>query len=228
MRVLIIEDNHSTAKTIELALLKENMQCDISSLGHEGYEISALYDYDLIILDLVLPDTNGLEILKKLRNSKKVVPVLIISGLASSEDKIKGLGYGADDYLTKPFDMAELVARIKAIVRRSKGHSDSTIEIGNLKINLNDHTTTVMNNMIHLTHKEQAIIELLALRRGHAVSKEQFLDHLYNGMDEPELKIIDVFVCRLRRKLSKASNGFDYIGTSWGRGYILKAHDLPH
>jgi two-component system, cell cycle response regulator CtrA len=221
MRVLIIEDNHSTAQTIELALVKQGIICDISDLGNDGFEISTLYDYDLIILDLMLPDANGLDVLQKLRNSKKKVPVLILSGLGSSEDKIKGLGFGADDYLTKPFDVDELIARVRAIVRRSQGHSDSLINIESLKINLDTHVTTVEDKPLHLTSKEQAVLELLAMKKGLVVTKEQFLSHLYNGMDEPEFKIIDVFVCKMRKKLYDAS-GVNFIETVWGRGYSLK------
>lgn len=225
MRVLIIEDNHSTAQTIELALAKQGIICDISDLGEDGFEISKLYDYDLVILDLMLPDTNGLEVLKKMRATKKQVPVLILSGLSTSEDKIKGLGIGADDYLSKPFNTEELIARVKAIIRRSKGHSESIIEVADIKVNVDSHTTTLDNKPLHLTSKEQSIIELLALRKGQSVSKDQFLTHLYNGLDEPELKIIDVFVCKLRKKIFDASGGINYIETIWGRGYALKHPD---
>lgn len=228
MRVLIIEDNHSTAQTIELALAKQGIICDISDLGEDGFEISKLYDYDLVILDVMLPDTSGLDILKKMRATKKQVPVLILSGLGTSEDKIKGLGIGADDYLSKPFNTEELIARVKAIIRRSKGHSESVIEVGDLKINVDAHTTILEDKPLHLTTKEQSIIELLALRKGQAVSKDQFLTHLYNGLDEPELKIIDVFVCKLRKKIFEASGGINYIETIWGRGYSLKhPDDIP-
>jgi two-component system cell cycle response regulator CtrA len=228
MRVLVIEDNNSTAQTIELALAKQGIICDISDLGQDGLEISSLYDYDLIILDLMLPDTNGLEVLRKLRNAKRKVPVLILSGLSTAEDKIKGLGFGADDYLTKPFNIDELIARVRAIVRRSQGHSDSLVEIDALKINLDSHVTTINENVVHLTYKEQAVLELLALRKGMVVAKEQFLNHLYNGADEPEFKIIDVFVCKMRKKLYDASGGINYIETVWGRGYALKhPNEIP-
>jgi two-component system cell cycle response regulator CtrA len=228
MRVLVIEDNHSTAQTIELALAKQGIVCDISDLGEDGLEISSLYEYDLIILDLMLPDASGLDILRKLRNEKKKVPVLILSGLGSTEDKIKGLGFGADDYLTKPFNIDELIARVRAIVRRSKGHSDAVVQIADLVVNLDSHITKIGDSIIHLTYKEQAVLELLALRKGMVVAKEQFLSHLYNGDDEPEFKIIDVFVCKMRKKLYDASGGVNYIETVWGRGYALKhPNEIP-
>jgi two-component system cell cycle response regulator CtrA len=225
MRVLIIEDNNSTAQTIELALAKEGIICDRAELGEDGLGVSKLYKHDLMILDLMLPDISGYDVLKRLRESKRDVPVLILSGLGASEEKVKGLGFGADDYLTKPFNMSELVARVKAIIRRSHGHPDSVIEIGDLSINLDLHNTKIGAQIVHLTTKEQALLELLALRRGQIVTKEQFLTHLYNGIDEPELKIIDVFVCKMRKKIEEASGGINYIETIWGRGYSLKHPD---
>ena len=149
-------------------------------------------------------------------------PILILSGLNEADNKIKGLGVGADDYLTKPFDKRELVARIQAIVRRSKGHADSVIKTGKLEVNLDARTVEVDSKPVHLTGKEYGIRELLALRKGTTLTKEMFLNHLYGGMDEPELKIIDVFVCKLRKKLSQASEGELYIETVWGRGYVLR------
>ncbi len=146
----------------------------------------------------------------------------MLSGLTGLDDKIKGLGVGADDYLTKPFDKRELIARIQAIVRRSKGHSDSIIKTGRLTVNLDTRTVEVNAQPLHLTGKEYGILELLSLRKGTTLTKEMFLNHLYGGMDEPELKIIDVFVCKLRKKLASATGGENYIETVWGRGYVLR------
>ena len=161
--------------------------------------------------------------LRRLRDSKVETPVLILSGLVEAENKVKGLGTGADDYLTKPFDKNELIARINAIVRRSKGHSDSVIHTGQLSVNLDAHTVEVESRSVHLTGKEYGILELLSLRKGTTLTKEMFLNHLYNGIDEPELKIIDVFVCKLRKKLAKATSTSEhYIHTVWGRGYVLR------
>lgn len=228
MRVLIIEDNDSTAQTIELALAKEGIISDRSGLGEDGLEVSKLYRYDLIILDLMLPDISGYVVLKRIRDAKRNIPILILSGLGASEEKVKGLGFGADDYLTKPFNMGELVARVKAIIRRSQGHPDSVIEVNDLVVNLDLHNTKIQGNPVHLTSKEQAILELLALRKGQIVTKEQFLTHLYNGLDEPELKIIDVFVCKMRKKIFEASAGINYVETIWGRGYSLKnPNEIP-
>ena len=222
-RVLVIEDDPSTARSIALALAAAGMICDEANLGEEGSHIGKLYEYDLIILDLMLPDIDGYEVLLRLRSAKIKTPVLILSGLSSADKKIQGLGFGADDYLTKPFDKGELIARIQAIVRRSKGHSESVIRFDKVAINLDTRSVEVAGNQVHLTNKEYAILELLAMRKGTVLTKETFLNHLYNGMDEPEIKIIDVFVCKLRRKLSDASgDNTNYIETVWGRGYMLK------
>ena len=222
MRVLLIEDDSSTAKSIELMLKAESFVVDSTDLGEDGLEIGKLYDYDLMILDLMLPDMDGYEVLRRLRSARVTTPVLILSGLTEPDSKVKGLGFGADDYLTKPFDKAELIARIHAIVRRSKGHAESIIRTGKMAVNLDTRMVEVDDQPIHLTGKEYGILELLSLRKGTTLTKEMFLNHLYGGMDEPELKIIDVFVCKLRKKLSAATDGANYIETVWGRGYVLR------
>lgn len=225
MRLLLVEDDTSTAKSIELMLKSEGYVVDVTDLGEDGLEIGKIYDYDIIILDLMLPDMDGYEVLKRLRAAKVETPILILSGLTELDSKIKGLGFGADDYLTKPFDKRELIARIQAIVRRSQGHSQSEIIIGKVVVNLDTRTVEVDGRPLHLTGKEYGILELLALRKGTTLTKEMFLNHLYGGMDEPEVKIIDVFICKLRKKLQEASGGDNYIETVWGRGYVLREPD---
>jgi two-component system cell cycle response regulator CtrA len=222
MRVLLVEDDAATAASIELMLKKESFIIDTTDLGEDGLEIGKLYDYDIIILDLMLPDIDGYEVLRRLRAARVRTPILILSGLGELDHKIKGLGFGADDFLTKPFDRRELIARIQAIVRRSKGHSESTIRTGKLIVNLYSRIVTVDDHPLHLTAKEYGILELLSLRKGTTLTKEMFLNHLYGGMDEPELKIIDVFICKLRKKLATATGGEHYIETVWGRGYVLR------
>jgi two-component system cell cycle response regulator CtrA len=165
---------------------------------------------------------SGFDVLRKLRISKVRSPILILSGLAGIEDKIKGLGFGADDYMTKPFHKDELVARIHAIVRRSKGHAQSLINTDDLCVNLDSKAVEINGARVYLTGKEYQMLELLALRKGTTLTKEMFLSHLYGGMDEPEMKIIDVFICKLRKKLASASGGKDYIETIWGRGYVMR------
>ena len=226
MRVLLVEDDPTTQQSIQMMLETASMVVDATDMGEDGLEIGKLYDYDIIILDLMLPDIDGMEVLRRLRDARVVTPVLILSGLTESENKVKGLAGGADDYLTKPFNKSELIARIHAIVRRSQGHSQSMIETGKLSVNLDARTVDAGGQSIHLTGKEYAILELLSLRKGTTLTKEMFLNHLYGGMDEPELKIIDVFICKLRKKLSTATAGENYIQTVWGRGYVMRDPDF--
>ncbi|MAO25978.1 MAG: DNA-binding response regulator [Roseovarius sp.] len=222
MRVLIVEDDNATARTVEAILKADGFVCDTTDLGEDGLEIGKLYDYDLIILDILLPDIDGYEVLRRLRSAKIDTPTLMLSGLSEPDSKIKGFGIGADDYLTKPFDRRELVARVHAIIRRARGHSESVIRTGRLAVNLDTRTAEVNDQPLHLTGKEYQILELLSIRKGTTLTKEMFLNHLYGGMDEPELKIIDVFICKLHKKLSQATGGDNHIETVWGRGYVLR------
>jgi two-component system, cell cycle response regulator CtrA len=222
MRVLLVEDDSATAHSIELLLKSESFNIYTTDLGEEGIDLGKLYDYDIILLDLNLPDISGYEVLRSLRVSKVRTPILILSGIDGIEDKVKALGFGADDYMTKPFHKSELVARIHAIVRRAQGHAQSIVQTGDLIVNVDAKTVHIKQVRVNLTGKEYQMLELLSLRRGTTITKEMFLSQLYGGMDEPEIKIIDVFVCKLRKKLANASNGQDYIETVWGRGYLLR------
>ncbi len=226
MRVLIIEDDQTTALAIERMLKTNAMVTDHTDLGEDGLEMARIYDYDIILLDLMLPDMEGTEVLRRLRKARVETPVLILSGVSQPDSKVRSFGCGADDYLTKPFDRSELIARIHAIVRRSKGHAHSVINIGRLSVHLAARTVSIDDKPVHLTTKEYGIIELLSLRKGTTLTKEMFLNHLYGGLDEPELKIIDVFICKLRKKLAIASAGEHYIETVWGRGYMLRDPQL--
>ncbi|MBP7241904.1 response regulator transcription factor CtrA [Amaricoccus sp.] len=222
MRILLVEDDPTTSKSIEMMLQNANLNVYATDLGEEGVDLAKLYDYDLILLDLNLPDMTGHEVLRQLRIAKVDTPILILSGTDDTESKLKGFGFGADDYMTKPFHRQELIARIHAIVRRSKGHAQSIISTGKFSVNLDAKTVEVEGRSVHLTGKEYQMLELLSLRKGTTLTKEMFLNHLYGGMDEPELKIIDVFICKLRKKLSEATGGENYIETVWGRGYVLR------
>ncbi|WP_323768763.1 response regulator transcription factor CtrA [Antarctobacter sp.] len=222
MRILLVEDDPTTSKSIELMLSHANLNVYSTDMGEEGIDLAKLYDYDLILLDLNLPDMNGHEVLRQLRVARIDTPILILTGEDDTQSKIKGFGFGADDYMTKPFHRDELVARIHAIIRRSKGHSQSIIRTGKISVNLDAKTVEVAGKPVHLTGKEYQMLELLSLRKGTTLTKEMFLNHLYGGMDEPELKIIDVFICKLRKKLSEATGDDNYIETVWGRGYVLR------
>jgi two-component system, cell cycle response regulator CtrA len=227
MRVLLIEDDGSTAQSIELMLKSERFNVYTTDLGEEGIDLGKIYDYDIIVLDLNLPDMSGFEVLRSLRVSKVKTPILILTGLAATEDKVRGLGFGADDYMTKPFHRNELVARIHAIVRRSKGHAQSAVQTGDLIVNFDTKKVEVNGSTVYLTNKEYKMLELLALRKGMTITKETFLNYLYGGMEEPEGKIIDVFMCKLRKKLANASGGKEFIETVWGRGYVF-GEPAPH
>ncbi len=225
MRALVIEDDPVSAKLIETALRSERIVFETTDCGEDGIELAKLYDFDIIVLDLRLPDIDGYEVVRRLRGARVQTPILILSGRTDPTDKVQGLTTGADDYLTKPFNKAELLARIQAIVRRAKGHSQSVIRTGELVVNLDTRAVEVNGQRLHVTGKEYAILELLSLRKGTTLTKEMFLDHLYGGMDEPELKIIDVFICKLRKKIAAMTGGEHYIETVWGRGYVLKEPD---
>ncbi|MFP5480544.1 MAG: response regulator transcription factor CtrA [Alphaproteobacteria bacterium] len=222
MRILLVEDDPTTSRSIELMLTHANLNVYCTDMGEDGVDLAKLYDYDLILLDLNLPDMSGHEVLRQIRQARVETPILILSGSDDTENKLKGFGFGADDYLTKPFHREELVARIHAIIRRSKGHSQSVIKTGQISVNLDAKTVDVGGKTVHLTGKEYQMLELLSLRKGTTLTKEMFLNHLYGGMDEPELKIIDVFICKLRKKLAEATGGDNYIETVWGRGYVLR------
>lgn len=218
MRMLIIEGDAAIAQSVELLMKSEGFNVYTTDLGEEGVDLAKIYDYDIITLDLNLPDINGLEVLRQIRVAKVNTPIMIVSGASDIETKVKAFGLGADDYLTKSVHRDELVARVHAVVRRAKGHADAIITTGDIEVNLDAKTVTVAGKPVHLTGKEYQMLELLSLRKGGTLTKEMFLSHLYGGMDEPEIKIVDVFMCKLRRKLCEAGR---HIETVWGRGYRL-------
>ncbi|QUD89369.1 response regulator transcription factor CtrA [Phenylobacterium montanum] len=222
MRVLLIEDDAAVAQSLELILKAEGINTSTTDLGEEGVDLGKIYDYDLILLDLNLPDMSGLEVLRALRVGKIQTPIMILSGSAEIETKVRTFSGGADDYLTKPFHRDELVARIQAVVRRSKGHAQSVVRTGAFTVNLDNKIVEANGARVPLTGKEYEMLELLTLRKGTTLTKEMFLNHLYGGLDEPEIKIIDVFICKLRKKLAEAGDGQHHIETVWGRGYVLR------
>ncbi len=223
MRVLLIEDDRAMARSVELMLDEAGFEHETAGTGEVALEYARTYEFDVIMLDLTLPDLHGHEVLKRLRMLRIATPVLILSGDSETGSKVTGFGAGADDYVTKPFDRAELMARLHALVRRSQGHAQSLIVTGPVAIDLAARTVEVAGRRVGLTGKEYAILEMLSLRKGMTLTKEMFLTHLYGGRDEPELKIIDVFICKLRKKLHLAgAPASGCIETVWGRGYSLR------
>lgn len=222
MQILVIEDTPVSSRSIELLLTAESHNVHLTASAEDGIEMATLYDYDVILLDLDLPDMNGLEALRELRLEKVKTPVIMITATSDVHIKVKALSAGADDYLTKPFHKAELIARINAVVRRWRGHTESVIRIGDIALNLDTRMAEIAGQPIHLTPSEYKVLELLCLRKNTVLTKEMCLNHLYNGLSDPEIKIIDVFVCKLRKKIAAATDGGNPIETVWGGGYMLR------
>ena len=222
MQILMVEDDPTVSQSVVLMLQSDTCALEAAALGHEGVELAKLNGYDLILLDLDLPDLSGYEVLRALRAAGIDTPVLVLSGLSTVANKVKALEFGADDYLTKPFHKDELLARVHAVMRRADVAAEQVVRCGDLAIYLEANRVEIAGQPVGLTKKEFEVLELLALRQGTAISKEMFLSHLYGGMDEPGLKIIDVFLCKLRKKLAAVSGGVEYIETVWGRGYMLQ------
>jgi two-component system, cell cycle response regulator CtrA len=226
MKVLIVEDNGLMAQMITAALVRKKFNVTVVSDGYSALDHLAAYEFDAVVLDLRLRGECGLDVLNRARKSGLRTPVLILSGDLETETKVAALQAGADDYLTKPFKSDELAARLTAIIRRANGHDRSEIQIGRLVLQLDTKEARVGDTVVNLTTKEYDLLEVLALRKGQAVTKETILTKLYGGRDEPHAKIIDVFVCKLRKKLA-ALVGDSLIRTVWSRGYVLEEASLP-
>jgi two-component system cell cycle response regulator CtrA len=221
MRALLIEDDISVAHSVGLILKSESFSVHHVETGEVGIAQGKQNSYDVILLDMMLPDLMGWEVIARLRAAQVKTPILVVSGLSSIGDKVRSLTLGADDYICKPFNARELVARIYAILRRTKGHAETVIVVDDLEVRLDHKIVEVNGNPVPLTGKEYRLLEVLALRKGAAISKRALLTCLYGGIDEPEIKIIDVFICKLRKKLARASGGKRYIETVSGCGYVL-------
>ena len=225
MRILVVEDEEGIAHRVESACVGEGFSCDVTTTGTEALSMLKFYNYDTLILDLMLPDIDGFEILSRIRAIRNSTPVIVLSGLNAIDDKVKCLSIGADDYLTKPFSKVELLARINAVIRRTSGHFSSIIKFGPVTVDTSRRCVMVYSTELQLTSKEYAVLELLVLKKGTVLPKEAFLNHIYGGMDEPEVKIVDVFICKLRRKIAELTGGLNFIETVWGRGDMLKDCD---
>ena len=223
MRVLLADKDKAFCQGLSFFLKSKKAIVDLVYSAEDAEEMVHLYEYDAIISGLLFSDKSGTELLKRLRNNGVNTPFIVLSAVSSVAKKIECFDLGADDYITRPCDKNELVARLRAIVRRSRGYGQAIVNVGEMTLNLGTKVVKIGNKTLNLTGKEYALLELLALRKGMIVSKEQFLNHLYGGTDEePEMKIIDVFLCRIRTKIKRLSGGKDYVQTVWGRGYILQ------
>jgi two-component system cell cycle response regulator CtrA len=225
VRVLLVEDDPSAAAGTVLVLTSALAAVDAVDTGEEALELLQHYEYDIVVLDLMLPDMEGYEVLRAMRSRKITAPVLVLSGLSNPQAKVKAFGLGADDFINKPIDRTELVARVNAIVRRNNGFTQQVLRAGDLELNQDSHEVTVAGKTVDLSGKEYATLELLLMRQGRAVRKEAFLGHLYGGLNEPGVRIIDVFVCHLRQKIARAGIE-DLITTVTGYGYVIRARGV--
>ena len=221
MRVLVIEADPIASRGLTGLLRNGGAVVEHATTGDDGLDLVRHYEFDLVLVDLALPDGDGTEVVRRMRAARIETPAVVMSAQTRAEIKVRAFGAGADDFICKPYDPAEMQARLQAIMRRSKGYSQPTLMLGSLQLNLDSREVTVAGREVHLTGKEYAILELLVLRKGMVLTKEAFLNHLYGGMDEPEMKIIDVFICKLRKKLAEAGAP-NLIGTVWGRGYMVR------
>ena len=219
MRVLLIEDDSILNETITDFLETKGFSVEPCYDASEGLEMLDLYNFQVVLLDLGLPDMKGETCLRKIRADKPDMPVIVLTGREDHQSCLDLLEAGADDYMTKPFNSEELLARMRANIRRASGYGENIIRSGTFSLDLKRQLVKVEDQDLNLTRKEFEILHLMVLQKGGVISKEAFLDHLYGGMDEPEIKIIDVFICKLRKKLEEAMNGRKLIETVWGRGY---------
>jgi len=214
MKVLLIEDEVALARAMKKAFEEEGFSVDAVHDGESGLFNGESGTYDAIVLDLMLPRLSGLEVLKKLRQ-KGATPVLILTARDTLDDKLKGLNAGADDYLTKPFELKELIARVRALVRRSAGKPSPVMKLGDLELDTAARIVKKGGKRVELTAKEYALAEFLALHRGELVTRTMIYDHLYDETDDTFSNVVDVYVSNLRRKL-----GAKFIETRRNQGYI--------
>lgn len=221
MRVLMIEDDVLSNRALVQALRDAGAVVEQVDSGEDALDLVKHYDFDIVMLELSLMDMEGYEVVRRMRAARMNTPVLVLSAFVRPQARVKAFAIGADDFITKPYDVSECVARMQAVVRRSKGFSQSVLQVGDMELSLESRSVSIAGHPVHLTGKEYAILELLVMRKGMVLTKEVFLNHLYGGMDEPEVKIIDVFICKLRKKLAEAG-ARNVIGTVWGRGYTVR------
>lgn len=216
MRILIVEDEPDLLRSLAQALREEGYAVDTANNGEDGLFNAESYDYDAIVLDVMLPKLDGWEILSRLRKTKKT-PVLMLTARDQSRDRVRGLDTGADDYMVKPFDLPELFARLRALIRRSANQTTNIIEIGNVKIDTAARNVTRADAPVELTAREYALVEFLALHRGEVVTRTQLYEHLFDENDSTLSNLLDVHVSNVRKKL-----GAEFITTRRGHGYCIE------
>jgi len=221
VRILLVEDDRMLSESIMRAMTQSAHVVDVSYSGEEADRALATYHYELVMLDIGLPTIDGFEVLKRLRTRRNPVPVLVLTVRDAIEDRITGLDLGADDYLTKPFHLSELEARVRALIRRAHASTSSDLRHGRLRLDMAGRRLYCDDVPVDLSARELAVIELLLLKEGKVVTKQQIIDHLYGWEDVSSSNAVEVFVYRLRRKLEPS--GVD-IRTVRGMGYLIEKH----
>jgi DNA-binding response OmpR family regulator len=224
VRVLLIEDHKPLVRALKQGLEEEGFAVDVAYDGEEGDYKARTAEYDVIILDLMLPKEDGLSLLRRWRRSGLGTHVLVLSARGEAEDKVRGLDLGADDYLKKPFELEELIARLRALIRRTHQVKDPVLRVHDLEIDTASRTVKRASQSIHLTPREYALLEFLAFHRGKVVTRTMIWEHLYDEQDENTSNVVDVYIRYLRNKIDK---GFDppLILTRWGEGYLLRGDE---
>jgi len=226
MRLLLIEAEALAARQMTHVLKTCRAIVEHAESGEDGLDLARHYDYDLVLLDHALPDLDGTEVVRRMRAGGINTPAVVMTAQSQADINVRAFQAGADDVIRKPFDPAELQARLQAIMRRSRGYSQPTLMLGSLQLNLDSREVLVGGTSVRLTGKEYAVLELLVLRKGMVLSKDMFLDHLYGGTGEPDSKIIDLLVSRVRKKLADAGAP-DAISTVWGCGHMMREVATP-
>ncbi|HVR34850.1 MAG TPA: response regulator transcription factor [Methylomirabilota bacterium] len=222
MRILLVEDSSKLQRAVGLALRKAGYVVDVTGDGEEGFWLATENRYDVLVLDLMLPGLDGMEILRRLRKQGCQTPVLILTVKSSVEDRVTGLRAGADDYLTKPFSLEELVARVESLIRRGYGERSPVVRLGNLELNTTSRTLARDGEPVSLTPREYRLLELLALRRGEVLSRADIEEHLYGEEMEVFSNVVESTISSLRKKIDP-SGSEPLIQTRRGMGYVLEA-----
>ena len=222
MRILIAEDHDTLARSLANGLREEGYAVDLTADGHEAVRMAGATAYDCVVLDIMLPGLDGWAVLRELRSAGRRTPVLCLTARDAVDDRVRGLDLGADDYLVKPFAFAELLARLRTVIRRAHGHASPTLVVGDLEIDVARKAVRRGGQPVSLTAREYALLEYLAHRQGHVVSRTDIWDHLYDGNDENTSNVVDVYVGYLRSKIDRGHER-KLIHTRRGMGYVLAA-----